>query len=348
MKDIKEAIKESDVFVIAEIGMNHDGSLGNALNHIKEASNCGCNAVKFQMHIPEAEMTKNAPNPPYFIGKEKRWDYLKRTQFSFKEWIMLKKYSHELGLYFIVSPFSKEAVVKCEGIGIDAYKIGSGEVSNLPLLEYINSLNKPILLSTGMSNWKEIEDAIKVIKDNLLIIFQCSSLYPCPPDKVGINVFFEMKRKFLNYFLSNNIVRGFSDHTLDNNAAINLVSKGLRVFENHFTLSKLMYGPDAKTSLEPQEMAKYVFDLKESVIISNTCVNKNDLTIYSEMKDIFEKRIVAKQDLQKGTILSLDDLDFKKSDCGIKVNKYLDVIGKKLVINVNKDEEIIYEMLNET
>jgi len=333
LEPIGKKIKKSDIFIIAEIGLNHDGSLGNAFRLIEEAKNAGVDAVKFQLHIADAERIKSAPTPPYY-KYEDRHEYYERTFFSIKEWKKLKKISHSLGLYFIVSPFSNKAIDILEDVGVDAYKIASGETTNLPLLEYINSKNKPVLLSTGMSNWNEITNAVEVLEKNLIVIFQCTSIYPCNDEKVGLNIIKEIKDKFQNYII------GFSDHTLGYSAAIGAFLYGAKVFEKHFTLSKNMYGPDAQYSFTPEEMKKYIQELNSISRILKNPINKDDLEIFKEVKIKYEKSIVASRDLDVNHKLTFNDLDFKKPGNGIRADKYKQLIGKIINRKIKKNEQI--------
>ena len=338
MKNIKEKIEQEDSFIIAEVAINHDGSLGNAFRLMEEAKGAGVNAVKFQIHISEEERLKYMPTPPYF-KLEDRNEYFDRTSFSLNEWKKLKNYSHDLHLYFIVSPFSHKAVDVLENIDVDAYKIASGETTNLPLLEYINSKNRPILLSTGMSNWNEIKNAYKILEKNLIVIFQCSSQYPCLPENVGLNII----EDFIEMFKGLTI--GYSDHTLGNSASIGAIIMGAKVFEKHFTLSKLMYGPDARISLEPEEMKAFVDSINFISKIMNNPIDKNNIDGYKAIKRKYEKSIVASRNLQKGHIIELKDLNFKKPGDGIRADKYNEIIGKTLRNNLEKDQQILYEYL---
>jgi len=325
-------------FVIAEIGMNHNGSLKKAFRLVKEAKKAGVDAVKFQMHIAEEETLENAPHHPYFKS-EGRFEFFKRTAFSAKEWKQLRNYSHKLKLAFIVSPFSLKAAEILKKIKVDAYKIASGEVTNHPILEYINKIQIPVLMSSGMSNWRELDEAVKILNNRLQVLFQCSSVFPCRPESVGLNVIEEMRKKYKN------LVIGFSDHTLDNFSSIAALVKGATVFEKHFALSKKDYAPDARFSLEPEEMKKYVEGIRFVSRVLQTKVDKNSVAKYKEMKKIFEKSIVAARDLKKGKILKMSNLAFKKPGDGIKANCYKNLVGKKLVRNKCKDEKIMFQDL---
>lgn len=318
--------------------MNHDGSLGNAYRLIEEAKSSGVDAVKFQLHISKEETLPDAPKPPYF-KLEERYEYFERTAFTREEWRRLKSFSSDLGLYFIVSPFSHKAVDILEEVNIDAYKIASGETTNLPLLEYINSNKKPVLLSTGMSNWKEIANAVDVLKDTLVVLFQCSSQYPCSPENVGLNIIEEMKKEYKR------VIIGFSDHTLDNISSLGAFMKGAKVFEKHFTLSKKMYGADARFSFEPKEMKDYVNNIGFLSEILKNPVNKNNLDRYFEMKTTFEKSIVAARNLDKGSKLEMGDFSFKKPGDGIRADRYKEITGKILKKDLKEDEKILFEYL---
>ncbi|MFX1384656.1 MAG: N-acetylneuraminate synthase family protein [Promethearchaeota archaeon] len=339
MDSIENKIRKSDFFVIAEVGLNHDGSLGNALLLIKEAKKSGVDAIKFQLHINEEERTKDDPTPPYF-KYENRGEYYERTTFSIEEWKKLKTICNELEIYFIVSPFSHKAVDILEEIGLDAYKIASGETTNLPLLEYINSKNRPILLSTGMSNWEEISNAVNLLKDNLIVVFQCSSQYPCQAENIGFNVITEIKERFKGTTI------GFSDHTLENHSSVVAFLSGAKVFEKHFTLSKNLYSPDAWFSLNPKELQNYVKGIEFIANALKNPVNKDDIEIYKEMKFRYEKSIVAAKDLKEGHVLEYEDLAFKKPGNGIRADNYKEIIGKRLQKNILKDEQIHYNNLN--
>ena len=198
--------------IIAEIGSVHDGSFGNAQMLIELAAKCGADCVKFQTHISNAESLPSAPNPDYFRD-ESRIEYFDRTSFTKDQWANLKQTADEYNILFLSSPFSVEAVDFLEEVGVFAYKIPSGEVTNLPFLEKIALIGKPVFLSSGMSDWNELDEAVKVLKECDLTVLQCSSIYPCPSERVGLNVITEMKKRYQCRV-------GFSDHTTGMAAAI--------------------------------------------------------------------------------------------------------------------------------
>ena len=324
--------------VIAEIGNTHEGSLGLAKQFIKAAAECGVDAVKFQIHIFDAESLPSAPNPPYFKD-ETRKKYFERTAFSKEEWQKLKDYSEkEFGIEFLASPFSNEAVELLQSVGVQTYKIASGEVTNLPMLKKIARTKKAVLLSSGMSTWSEIDDAVHTLTENGcvdLTILQCTSDYPCLSENAGLNVLDELKKKYPDHKI------GYSDHTLGTAIPIAAVCKGATVIEKHFTLSKKMYGSDAQFSSEPDEFKLLVDSIKAVEEGLKHHINKDEkATSLTTMKKTFEKMIVASRNLPKGTIIQEDDLAYKKPMEGVPANKYKEVIGKKLDTEILKNYPI--------
>jgi len=323
--------------IIAEIGSVHNVNHKFALKLIKMASESGADIVKFQMHIPEHETLKNAPSPKYF-KTENRYSYFKRTSFKFKEWKVIKKVCEKNNVEFLCSPFSLKAVDILEKLKVKKYKIPSGELTNIPLLEKIVKTKKPILLSTGMSNYSEIDLAYKICKKSDLTIMQCSSLYPCPEKFVGINVFKAFKKKY-------KCKLGYSDHTQNFASAIIAAFLGVQYIEKHFTSSNNLYGSDAKFSMEPKHFKIYCQEVKNSLILKNSNINKNNLKKYKFMKKVFEKSIVAKDDIKKGKVLKFKDLAFKKPGNGIKTKYYKKIINKKLNKNLKWDQKFKWDYI---
>jgi N,N'-diacetyllegionaminate synthase len=323
--------------IIAEIGSVHNGSLQFAKSLIKHAANSSADIVKFQMHIAEYETLKDAPSPKYFKSED-RYSYFKRTSFNFKQWKIIKSTCDKYGVEFLCSPFSLEAVDLLEKLKVKKYKIPSGEVTNIPLLEKVANTKKPILLSTGMSNFNEIREAYKICKNNDLTIMQCSSIYPCPEKFVGLNILKQLKKKFKCRL-------GFSDHTLGHASGIIAAYLKVDYIEKHFTTSKKLYGSDAKFSMEPEEFKNFCKEIRNARIISNNSINKNNLRIYKNMKKVFEKSIVAKNFIPKGKKLDFDDISFKKPGSGIKPKFYKKIINYIAKKNINIDEQIKWEKL---
>lgn len=312
----------SSVLVIAEIGSVHDGSFGNALKLIDLAKECGADAVKFQTHIAEAETIRNAPQPPHFTG-EPRFEYFVRTGFSLPQWKALKAHCDKLKIEFLSSPFSVEAVELLEKVGMKRYKIPSGEITNIPMLKRIAKTGRQVILSSGMSSLKELDDAVKTIRKlhRDIIILQCTSEYPCPYDQVGLNVLEEMKKRY-------KCPVGLSDHTLTTYAPFAAVSLGASVIEKHLTFSRKMYGSDAKHSLEPSEFTDMVKGIRaiEAMLASKLVKDAKRMT---KMKEIFEKSVVSVCAIKKGTVITETMIAVKKPGTGIPARKFDEVLGRK-------------------
>lgn len=323
--------------IIAEIGMTHDGSLGQALEMTKAAAEAGVDAVKYQLHISEAETIRNAPQPPYFKA-EPRYEFFKRTAFNRKQWAVIRDECRALGVRFIVSPFSIEAVKVLEDIGVDAIKLPSGEITNIPYLEYIANTGLPVIISSGMSSWKELCECVDLFQGHncQIAIMQCTSEYPCPPEAVGLNVIDQIKETYPK------VPVGLSDHSQGVWAAVAAWMKGATLIEKHFTLSKKMYGPDAKMSMEPDEMQLLCESIKNLEISLANPVDKTQTEKFGEMKKIFQKSIVAVCDIKKGTAITADMLGYKKPGIGLETKYYKDILGKKVKRDLLADD-IIYK-----
>jgi N,N'-diacetyllegionaminate synthase len=323
---------KNNALIIAEFGSVHDGSFGNACKLIEAASINGANVVKFQTHLPESETLRNAPSPIYFKG-EPRFDYFKRTGFTKKQWVELKNVCDHNGVKFLSSPFSIEAVELLEEIGVDIYKIPSGEVTNTPMLDLISKSDKTVILSSGMSNYKELDLAYEILnKSKELIIMQCTSEYPCPPERIGLNVLDIIKNRY-------NVTIGFSDHSMGYAASFAAAAKGCYVIEKHFTFSRLMYGSDASISMEPHEFKIFSSGLNEIWTMLENPIDKDDISRYAEMKVVFQKSIVSSTSMKKGHKISYNDLAFKKPGDGISASEWENIIGKIVNKNIEKDHK---------
>ncbi len=320
--------------IIAEIGSVHDGSFGNACKLIEVAALSGADIAKFQTHIAEVETLADAPMPAYFKG-EPRMEYFKRTAFTKKQLIELRNVCDANGLAFMSSPFSTEAVDLLEMVGVSAYKVPSGEVTNLPLLKRIASTGKEIFLSSGMSNWAELDQAVDVLRSGLgtMTVMQCTSAYPCPPQRVGLNIIAEMADRF-------NLPVGFSDHTDGFAAAIAAASMGATTIEKHITFSRLMYGSDAANAMEPDDFRQYCRSIRDAWEMLKTPIDKNDIGPYREMRDVFQKSIVLAHDLRAGSIITMNDLAFKKPGDGILAANYQNIVGRTTLRDLTKDHKL--------
>jgi len=316
-------------YVIAEIGTVHDGSLGNAKKLIEIAKESGAECVKFQLHIADFETTRDAPMPPYF-REENRYEYFTRTSFDIEQWSHLVEFAKDLEIDFLVSPFSNEALDLLRQLGMRRFKVPSGELSNKMLLEDIAIDFDHVFVSTGMSNYKEIDWAMSHFLEQLgkVTIMQCTSLYPCPTNQVGINVISE----FLNRYSCR---VGFSDHTRTTAAAILGMSLGSVVFEKHLTFSRKMYGSDAWNAFEPDEFARYCQELDFAYEILSSPIDKDSQEITSQSKLIFEKGVYARVDMDKGHEVTRENLILLKPNEGISASEYSKIVGKVLKRSVS-------------
>jgi N,N'-diacetyllegionaminate synthase len=324
--------------VIAEIGSVHDGSFGNACKLIELAARSGANVVKFQTHISSAETLRNAPMPSYFKG-EPRYEYFERTAFSKPQWRELREECARHGVEFLSSPFSIAAVDMLEEIGAGIYKVPSGEVSNRPLLEHLGALGKPVLLSSGMSSWTELDQAVDILRNRVeLNVMQCTSAYPCPPERTGLNVLAEMRRRY-----GDGVTLGFSDHTAGVAAGPAAAALGATVIEKHLTFSRAMYGSDAANALEPNDFALYCRSVREVWTMLEHPVDKDDLTPFHEMKRVFEKSVVAARPIAARSAITRVDLDFKKPGDGIPAADYESLIGRRTRRDIPADHKFCME-----
>lgn len=324
------------VLIVAEAGMNHDGSLGNAIRLAQVAAEVGADAVKFQLHDAAAETTRDAPSPPYF-RRETRFEYFERTAFDDAQWATLKAACDDAGIDFLCSAFSVEALERLERLGVVRHKIPSGEVTNLELVAAAAATGKAVLLSSGMSSWAELDAAVAAAGDGATVL-QCTSAYPTPPERVGLNVLAELRERYRRPV-------GLSDHTDGPYACFAAVALGATVLEKHFTLSKKMYGPDAALAAEPDELAALVEGVRAIEKMLAAPVDKNDLDPYSEMKQVFEKSVVTVVPVAAGTALELSMLAAKKPGTGIPAARLAEVVGRRVRTSLEPDTVLLEEHL---
>ena len=321
-------------FVIAELGLSHEGSLGVAIKMIDECASAGADAVKFQMHLSDYESSKYETFRVSFTKQDKkRKDYWNRTSFNFNEWKILKKYCEKKKIIFLCSPFSLEAVKILNLLKIDAWKIASGEINNMLLLDYILETSlKPIILSTGLSYEKEILKVINYLKNKNknLVLLQCVSSYPCEINTAGHNLINEFNKKF-------NVLSGMSDHTGSLNSLISSVFFGASVIETHVVYTKKYFGPDSGSSITFDELRKFIEFIDDFFLIKKSFIKKNKITKYQlKLRKLFNKSLFLKKELKKGDMINKKDLIDKKPIIGIPAYDYKKIIGK--VLNKDKKE----------
>jgi N,N'-diacetyllegionaminate synthase len=328
--------------IIAEVAQAHDGSLGMAHAYIDAAAEAGADAIKFQTHIADAESTLDEPfRVKFSLQDETRYDYWKRMEFTTEQWIGLANHAREKGLYFLSSPFSVEAVDLLEIVGVAGWKIGSGEAFSINLLNVIFSTNKPILLSTGMSNWEEIDTTVSILKSRNLdfVILQCTSKYPTPLEEVGLNVVEQIRLRY-------DVPAGLSDHSGTPWPAIIALARGASAIEVHVTFDRHMFGPDTKASVTFKELSMICAARDAMRKIDKSPVDK-DLTAIEmrTMRDTFGKSLAPRYPMTVGEIITRDSLTTKKPATGISYEDINKVVGKKLNHDVSPDRLLRWDDL---
>ena len=330
-------------FIIAEVGLAHDGSLGAAHAFIDAAADAGADAIKFQTHIADAESSPQEKFRVKVFPQDKtRFEYWERTAFTQEQWRDLKGHVEEKGLVFLSTPFSNAAVALLRRIGVKAWKIGSGETNNLLMLEEIALRNEPVLLSSGMSCIEEIDKSIDLLRSNgvPVMVMQCTSSYPCPPEQYGLNIIGEYRHRF-------GIPVGFSDHSGEIAPGVAAVTLGAKAVEVHVTWSKQCFGPDVKASLTFEQLAELTRGIR-LVERSLACsIDKDALAQeMQEMRQLFTKGLVANVSIAVGEILQRHHLDAKKPCIGISVSDYRSVLGRRLKRSLSIGEPITLADLN--
>ena len=327
-------------FIIAEVAQAHDGSLGTAHAYIDAVAETGAHAVKFQTHIAAAESTRGEPWRVRFSPQDKtRFDYWKRMEFSLEQWDKLREHSEDRGLIFLSSPFSEAAVELLSEIGISAWKVGSGETTNLVLLDKLRETAQPILVSSGMSSWSELDIVMKRLGGHQVAIFQCTSQYPCPPESVGLNLLADLRSRY-------GVPVGLSDHSGFIYPSLAATSLGAELLEIHVVFDKRCFGPDTSSSVTIDELSKIV---EGAQFIHSTIehpVDKDGIaTELKPMKQLFEKSLVLKSDAPKNKVLTREDLASKKPGTGIPTRDIDLVVGCRLARAVRADVPLIREDL---
>jgi len=328
--------------IIAEVAQNHDGSLGMAHAHIDAAANAGADAIKFQTHIAEEESTSAEPwRTKFSYQDETRMDYWRRMEFTQAQWQELKRHADEIGLHFLSSPFSNKAVELLENLGIGAWKIASGEITNTPLLDCVLATNKPVILSTGLSVTDEITEVVKYVQKTStpLALLQCTSQYPCSPERLGVNVINQFRNDY-------HCAVGLSDHSGTIYSGLAAAAQNIQVLEVHMTLSREMFGPDVVASITSQELKSLVEGIRYIETAANNPVDKSSPdSEAAPLRQIFMKSLYTSMHIQKGEILSVDKITTKKPGTGIPANKINQILGKKTKTDLEKNSMIQLEDL---
>ena len=345
LENIKETAIDERCLIIGEVSQTHDGSLGQAHAFIDAIANAGADAVKFQTHIASAESTPNEPWRVKFSRQDAtRYEYWQRMEFSKEHWAGLKEHAEERGLLFISTPFSDEAFELLRDIKMKIWKIASGEVNNLPLLRQMIETGNPIILSSGMSDWDELEKAVELIKSNgnPLAVLQCTSAYPCPPEKIGLNMLEVLQNEY-------DCATGLSDHSGQIFAGLAAATLGAEVLEIHVTLSREMFGPDVPASVTTTELKQLVEGIRAVEKMQANPVNKEDIAAeLAPLRKIFQKSIYAGEAIPAGTILRREHLKLKKPGNGIPASQIENLISKTARRDLTANELILMEDIEPT
>jgi N,N'-diacetyllegionaminate synthase len=326
-------MSKKSTYIIAEIGQAHEGSLGILHSYIEALATTGLDAVKFQMHIAEAESSVHEPFRINFsVEDQTRFEYWKRMSFTKEQWKGIKAKCDEVGLEFICSPFSNLAVDWLEEIGVTQYKIGSGEVNNFLILEKIVQTKKPIILSSGMSNFVELDATVAFLnsKKANFSILQCTTSYPTQPKQFGLNVIQELKKRY-------EVKIGYSDHSARLETCIAAVALGAEIIEFHVVFDRRQFGPDSTSSLTIDEAKQLVESVRTIDQAIQNPIDKSNNDSFIGIKTIFEKSLAVNKNLPEGHVVTFEDLEAKKpKGFGIETSRFQEIIGKKLNKNLKQ------------
>jgi N-acetylneuraminate synthase/N,N'-diacetyllegionaminate synthase len=333
-------------FIIAEAGVNHNGELDKALQLVDAAADSGADAVKFQTFKTESIITKIAPKAKYHVettgddSKQTWFDLLKSQELTEEMHVALIDRCKQRDILFLSTPYDNESVDLLARLNVALYKIASTDANNIFFLEYIASKGRPVILSTAMCNFDEVERSISAIQkiNNDLIVLQCTGNYPASIEQANLKSMIKMKESF-------NVLAGYSDHVMGSTAAISAIALGACVYEKHFTLDRLLPGPDHRASMEPKELSELIIQLRNSEKALGDG-NKRVMDCEKANRSKLRKNILACHKIKKGTVLCEVDLVIKRAGgVGLSADCYHDIIGRKTRFEINADEPITYKVL---
>ena len=329
-------IRKNKTYIIAEIGINHEGKYNIAKKLILNAAKAGADAVKFQIFNPITLATPEIKKTQHQKRKNKKKESLfkmwNRMTFTLNQWKNLKRIAKAKSLDFICSVFDEESIKKAKSIGIDAYKIASSDLTDYKLFKILKNVKKPILLSTGMGSRIEIKNAISRIRSKNIYILHCVSLYPCPGNFVNLKRIISLKKKY-------NKPTGYSDHSIGTNACIGAIALGAKIIEKHFTLNKKKLGSDHMLSADLKdlkEICNFGKNFKKQLGTGSIEPSKKE----KGMRKFFRKSIFAKNDIFPNDTFSLKNLDTRRPSANLTADKIDMIINKKAKKKINKNEII--------
>ncbi|MEQ1757964.1 MAG: N-acetylneuraminate synthase family protein [Vicinamibacterales bacterium] len=326
--------------IIGEVALTHDGSLGQAHAFIDAIATAGADAVKFQTHIAAAESTPSEPFRVAFSRQDTtRYGYWKRMEFAEEQWAGLAEHARQRGLVFLSSAFSVQAVDMLERIGMPLWKVGSGESFNVELTDRMAATGSPVLLSTGMSTLEDTDAAVARVRSKgaRVGVFQCTTAYPCPPEKIGLNMLTVFRERYA-------CLVGLSDHSATIYPGLAAATMGADLLELHVTMSREMFGPDVPASVTTAELRQLVDGIRFIERMRDHPVDKDALAADTvPLRRIFTRSIVAARGLPAGTVLSHDDVVLKKPGTGLPPDRLNDIVGRTLRRAVDADALLAVE-----
>lgn len=326
--------------VIAEIGINHEGDFKKAVQMVDDACLAGCECVKFQCHVIQDEMIPAAQSVIPGNARESIWEIMARCAFTKEQDFELKNYVESKGMIYLCTPFSRAASDRLDNMGVSAYKIGSGECNNYPLIEHIAAFGKPVILSTGMNDLNAIRPAVGMLRTHKVpfALLHCTSIYPTPYDKLRLGALAELANEFPD------AVVGLSDHSMSIFPCLGAVALGACVLERHFTSDKTWAGPDVPISMDPSELAMLI---EGSRIIHQSLGGSKDILADEQSTiDFAYASVVSIRDINEGEELTMDNIWVKRPGTGeIRAREFDGLLGRKTTMAIRTDTQLCWKMV---
>jgi N,N'-diacetyllegionaminate synthase len=334
--------RNNRMFIIAEVGQAHDGSLGILHSYIDAVAKTGADAIKFQTHVAEAESSSDEPFRVRFSYEdETRQAYWRRMEFTSEQWVGIKQHCEDVGLEFLSTPSCLAAVDLLEQVGVTRYKIGSGDTENRLLLRRVAETGKQIILSTGVSTFEEVDETVHFLSEfgSPLVVMQCTSEYPVAMERVGLNLITEFRRRYSHPI-------GLSDHSGTIFPGIAAAALGVTYFEAHVVFDRRMFGPDSTSSITLDELKQLVEGVRAVERSMHSSFTKTRSPQHVHVRGIFGKSLAVNRNMKAGEVIAFADLESKKPvGKGVPAREYADVLGKRLRRDLAKWEFLSKEDL---
>jgi len=342
---LKFSFNLNNTFIVVELSANHNQDFNLAIETIKAAAKAGADAVKVQTYTADT-ITIDCDNKYFQIKQGTLWDgktlyALYKEAYTPWEWQPeLKQLAEDLGLIFFSTPFDKSAVDFLEGLKVPIYKIASFEISDIPLIKYVASKGKPIIISTGIAELKDIEDAVNACREagnNNIALLKCTSAYPAPIEEANLKTIPDLAERF-------GVIAGLSDHTMGSSSAIAAVALGAKIIEKHFILDRKSGGPDSSFSMEPDEFADMVKSIRE--VEKAVGEVKYDLSEKVKNNRIFARSLFVVKDIKAGEIFTIKNIRSIRPGYGLPPKYFDDIIGKKATKNIKRGTPLIWDLID--